>query len=410
MAASITAELMALIEEKKYKQIIPALSAGSGLSEETFPRTSLAKIFSLDTARWLDGSFMNPNALFELFGTFSGQTGIQVRKSMMKYLGISKKRGADKCKSLKNAWITLHMQNHTPRQWADAMLDRETPGDKIALFILCKMYHRHCIVLTSAKCWTTMEAEMSLPESVLYEHCDVKLLYIKPGVFGELRIKLAMPPVPTNTYIVESATAIVKCQDTSPDLQNEPINLSVSDMSKVDVGKSLPAEYVPVPATGDNDCERKTETANVSMEQDFDPHQDATLSGALDRISSHTQLDSLLAQFLVQHELAPHNEQVIDNSSPDDVLEFPTFTENIQPPYSCVVKLTPVSNIDLEAWLKDNDRMDDCPASGNELRQHPNSSNPTRLHRKAKRNISYVINSESSQDEDDFTVRPGRWS
>ena len=66
MASSITAEMMALIEKKKYKQIIPALPKGAGLSEEVFPHTSLLKIFSLDTSRWIDGSFMNPNALFEL--------------------------------------------------------------------------------------------------------------------------------------------------------------------------------------------------------------------------------------------------------------------------------------------------------------------------------------------------------
>ena len=95
--------MMALIEKKKYKQIIPALPKGVGLSEEVFPHTSLSKIFSLDTSRWIDGSFMNPNALFELFGTLSGQTSLQVRKAMFKYLGITKKHGAKQCKMLMNA-------------------------------------------------------------------------------------------------------------------------------------------------------------------------------------------------------------------------------------------------------------------------------------------------------------------
>ena len=63
--------------------------------------------------RWLDGSFMNPNALFELLGVYSGETAMQIRKSMLKYLGIMKKRGADNSNILKNAWIALHMQNKT---------------------------------------------------------------------------------------------------------------------------------------------------------------------------------------------------------------------------------------------------------------------------------------------------------
>ena len=189
MASSIAAEMMALIEKKKYKQIIPALPKGAGLSEKVFPCTSLSKTFSLDTSRWINGSYMNPNALFELFGAFSGQTSLQVRNAMFKYLGITKKHGAEQYKTLMNAWITLHMQGITARQWADAMFDRETPGDEIALYTLCRMYHRHCVVITSAKCWTTLDTDSPLPEAVLYENCDIKLLYIEPGVFGELTPK-----------------------------------------------------------------------------------------------------------------------------------------------------------------------------------------------------------------------------
>ena len=56
---------------------------------------------------------MNPNALFELFRIYSGEMGMQVRKSMLKYLGITKKQGAENRNILKNAWIVLHMQNKT---------------------------------------------------------------------------------------------------------------------------------------------------------------------------------------------------------------------------------------------------------------------------------------------------------
>ena len=90
------------------------------------------------------------------------------------------------------------------------MFNCENPGDEIALYILCQMYHHHCVVITSSKCWTTLETNGSLPESVLYELCDLKLLYIEPGVFGELKLRPAMPPPPTNTVITESATAIMQ--------------------------------------------------------------------------------------------------------------------------------------------------------------------------------------------------------
>ena len=75
---------------------------------------------------------MNPNALFELFGEYSGQTSLQVCKGMFKYLCITKKKGVEDCKILKNAWKALHMKGQTARQWSNSMYDREMPGDEIA--------------------------------------------------------------------------------------------------------------------------------------------------------------------------------------------------------------------------------------------------------------------------------------
>ena len=119
MASNITRELLDLINAKKYKQIIPSLPSGARLSETVFPCTSLAIKYTLETQRWLNGSFMNPSALFEMFSEYSSQTQLQVCKGMFKYLGITKKRGADDCKILKNAWIALHMKGQTAREWSN---------------------------------------------------------------------------------------------------------------------------------------------------------------------------------------------------------------------------------------------------------------------------------------------------
>ena len=80
MEVRIASELMSIIDAKKFKQIIPALVSGTGLSEDLFGRTTLAQRYTLDTKQWLDGSYMNPGALFELFGEYSSETALQVRK------------------------------------------------------------------------------------------------------------------------------------------------------------------------------------------------------------------------------------------------------------------------------------------------------------------------------------------
>ena len=101
MSTSIAAELLSAINARQYKQIVVSLAEGSGLSELIFPKTTLVVNYALVTKRWLDGSYMNPNALFELFGEYNNEMGMQVRKRMLKFLGITKKCGVDKCNILK---------------------------------------------------------------------------------------------------------------------------------------------------------------------------------------------------------------------------------------------------------------------------------------------------------------------
>ena len=79
--ASIAGNLMAAIQSIDHKSLITALHKGSGLSEKIFPKTRLAQRFTLDASRWIDGSFMNPNAMFDMFGEYSRSGGMVVRKN-----------------------------------------------------------------------------------------------------------------------------------------------------------------------------------------------------------------------------------------------------------------------------------------------------------------------------------------
>ena len=96
MANSIASELLDVINAVPYERLkIAALPQGAGLSETIFPKTRLAKTYSLDLRRWVDGSFMNPNAMFELFGEFNNESGMQTRKRMFKFIGITCQQKAE---------------------------------------------------------------------------------------------------------------------------------------------------------------------------------------------------------------------------------------------------------------------------------------------------------------------------
>ena len=67
------------------------------------------------------------------------------------------------------------------------MTDEKTPGDEIALFILCKMYRRHVLVYTRKWWWTTLLYNMPSSAEELIKKCDRTLVFINPGIFGEIK-------------------------------------------------------------------------------------------------------------------------------------------------------------------------------------------------------------------------------
>ena len=222
MAASIATKLLAKINAVPYKQILPALHGNSGISEVKFSRTTLASRFLLDTRRWLDSSYMNPNTMFEYFGLFSNETSKQVRKNMIMYLGLNKKKGYENCAILKNSWIALGLQSIDAKKWLEDMKKLDTPGDKIALYTLCRMYHRHCLIFTKVKSWCTIDDNTGMDEEAMLDKCDIVLLFIELGVFGELKTRPYAPP-PRHVYLHKATADIPTTQPIPP-----PITLTVA--------------------------------------------------------------------------------------------------------------------------------------------------------------------------------------
>ena len=170
-----------------------------------FSCTTLAKQFILDTRHWIDGSNMNPNAMFEYFGLFSNDTSKQVHKAMIKYLRLNKKKGWEDCAILKNDWIALALQGKDAKTWSVDMKKINTPGDEITLYTLCKMYHHHCVVYTKMKSWCTIDQDSRISEENFVDNCDIIVLFIEAGVYGELKTRpFALPP---NHAILQDATA-----------------------------------------------------------------------------------------------------------------------------------------------------------------------------------------------------------
>ena len=67
------------------------------------------------------------------------------------------------------------------------MAREQTPGDEIALYILSRMYRKHAFLYTQMFWWTTLLNMWPVQEKELMDKCEVVLVYMKLGEFGELQ-------------------------------------------------------------------------------------------------------------------------------------------------------------------------------------------------------------------------------
>ena len=216
--------LSAINMEYRFKQIVSTLHKNSGMDERLFHKTKLAKRYWLDTRLWVDGSWMNPGAMYDMFGQFSDEDGKDVRARMIDNLGGNDvDKGANNV-LLKNSWIALHMQGVSATEWIKKMRSPDEPGDEISLTALCMEYNRHCMVYTRANIWSTLHTDKPIDEDELRAVCTIRLLYIEPGVFGILKDKpYAKAP---GKVCTESTTKVLKMdKKVTPNQQTEPLNL-----------------------------------------------------------------------------------------------------------------------------------------------------------------------------------------
>ena len=91
-----------------------------------------------------------PNALFNLFGEFSNQTGSIVCDNMVGWAFDNYRLLENVCK------IAMEQHKMTLQGWINEMASEQTLGDEIALYILSRMYQKHAFIYTQMFWWMTL--------------------------------------------------------------------------------------------------------------------------------------------------------------------------------------------------------------------------------------------------------------
>ena len=125
--------------------------------------------------------------MFDIFGNYSRHTGTEVRIKLLENIASNVKFYEPR------SVICLQTRQIKFTDWVTALANEEVYCDELALMGLCYMYHKHCLVLTQNKLWSTVQADLPMSLMDLLKICTVRLVYLGSLKFGVLTWRPRLP-------------------------------------------------------------------------------------------------------------------------------------------------------------------------------------------------------------------------
>ena len=164
-----------------YKKFCAVISECDSISLDFYKASKWVNNFTLDTSLMFKNGKVNPDHVYELFGSLDGLSAQEVRMHLLEY--IYDNTDSFECRSS----VCLPMHGLGMNTWVDMVEDNCICCDELALLGLSAMYQRHCLVVTKNKFWYTIETKEPLSIINLMKECTVRLLYLGHMKFGTLR-------------------------------------------------------------------------------------------------------------------------------------------------------------------------------------------------------------------------------
>ena len=177
---SIAAELLSCVSPFRYRSIIPCLTMDDFVPLRTFQRSELGKLYDVDRAGCRPNGVINNSHLFELFGKYSDEDAESVRSDTLKRINTGER--VYFCVGT----IFFAMREWSFKEWALTACSSFYYGDELLLYALCRIFHRHAMVVCRDRNWSTLEPKGTMMTDELMSACNLRLVYLRPGIFGEL--------------------------------------------------------------------------------------------------------------------------------------------------------------------------------------------------------------------------------
>ena len=250
---TIAAELLNVVSPPPYKLYVSALNENDALLPENFKHSKWGDYFTVDTSNIVCNGCVNPNHVYDLFGKYNSKTAVEVRMSLLQYIGNNmgffERRGT----------VCLKSRGISFPTWIENIGDETVYCDELALLGLCALYNRHCLVVTQNKFWSTLETLNPIGLMTLLQRCNVKLLFLGQLRFGTLNWnpRPPKPKVPKTPALKFSIVEEYTLDDTLPVAEDEWQHLVNSNMNA--------AASISVPSSSHKDDDFPVETMDVPM-------------------------------------------------------------------------------------------------------------------------------------------------
>ena len=190
--SNIADELMSAVNRSNYCEYVQCLSERDAVDIQTFQYTPMGKNYWIDLRRCFNNSEPNHNHVLELFGEFSGFDPSELRQRAVTIL--SSKTEIPYWSHAGSVLLGLNFRSYS--DWLEHMSKDSSPCDELMLYVLNRIHHRHTVVYTSNRIWTTVQADDKLTEVDLMSICDLRLVYLGNKIFGELKkLPMCAPPL-----------------------------------------------------------------------------------------------------------------------------------------------------------------------------------------------------------------------
>ena len=176
----MSAELMHKMNPYSYKKFCSYINECDSISLEFYKASKWLNYFTLDISLMFKNGKVNPDHVYELFGSFNGLSAKEVRMHLLEY--IYENIDFFECRSS----VCLALCGIGMNTWVDMVEDSRICCDELALLGLSAMYQRHCLVVKKNKFWSTIETKELLSIINLMKECSVWLLYLGNLKFGTL--------------------------------------------------------------------------------------------------------------------------------------------------------------------------------------------------------------------------------